>query len=252
MKILLTNDDGYEAGGIIALQKAFKEAGHEVLTVAPAHDQSGQSHAMTIARNLQIKELGENLWICSGTPVDCVICVAAGAIDFIPDLVVSGINAGANLGTDIVYSGTAAAARQAALNGCPGIAFSLVGEQPFLFDVAAKWAARRLEELRALWEDGVFINVNMPNREEISDNIELSFPARRKYIERMEVENGEDGWKSLHLKTFDVETRAGKGADYTYMAMKKAAVSRVYVHPVVIEDVKKRSLEPRGKVRKTG
>ncbi|MDR3301309.1 MAG: 5'/3'-nucleotidase SurE [Spirochaetaceae bacterium] len=241
MKILLTNDDGFEAAGIIALGAALKNAGHEVLTVAPEQDMSGTSHSMSITRRVAVKKHAEDFWICRGTPVDCVISVVSGGIAFKPDVVVSGVNAGANLGTDIIYSGTAAAARQAALGGFPAIAFSLVGEAPYFWEEAARWAAEHFDELLDRWTRDVFINVNMPNIPAITSGVEVGFPSRRYYIEQLAAVDSGGGWKTLNIESFEVETDFEEGSDHNLVALKKAAVSAIFLHPVTPEMLKERA-----------
>jgi 5'-nucleotidase len=243
MKILVTNDDGFESEGIIALGAALKNAGHRVLTVAPEQDMSGTSHSMTITRRIEIKKFAKDFWICRGTPVDCVISVVSGGISFKPDAVVSGINSGANLGTDIIYSGTASAARQAALGGIPAIAFSLAGEPPFHWDDAARWAGDNFDELLALWNRDVFINVNMPNIPKIVSGIEFGFPSRRVYVEHLEPvdSGGGGGWKTLHIRSFDVETHFEEGSDHHLVSQNKVAVSAIFLHPLTPERVKERA-----------
>jgi len=118
MRILLTNDDGYASDGIKALAVALGGE-HEVWTLAPDSERSGMSHSMSLRQPLKIRKLAEREYCCSGTPADCVILASHGVLPFSPDVVVSGINRGPNLGTDLVYSGTAAAARQASMNGVP-------------------------------------------------------------------------------------------------------------------------------------
>ncbi|MDR2864406.1 MAG: 5'/3'-nucleotidase SurE [Spirochaetaceae bacterium] len=235
MKILVTNDDGFECEGIIKLGEALKKTGHTIFTVAPDRDRSGSSHSMTITEKIQVKQIARDFWICRGTPVDCVVSVISGGLPFTPDIVVSGINAGPNLGTDIVYSGTASAARQAALSGIPGLAFSLCGQPPFFWDEAARWSAAHLDDLLKLWNKDVFINVNMPNIESIPSGVEIAFPARRAYVEKTEALGGEEDWKVLVMTGFDVETDFEHGSDHHLVSLNKAAVSPVFLHPVIKE-----------------
>ena len=126
MTILLTNDDGIQAKGINVIAERLIKDGHEVYVVAPDSNRSAVSHHITIWNVNTLKNQGENRWSCSGYPSDCV-CVGleSNLFDFKFDVVVSGINQGANMGTDIIYSGTCGAARQAVLNGVPGIALSV-------------------------------------------------------------------------------------------------------------------------------
>ncbi len=125
MTFLVTNDDGFYAEGICVLKEQLLKDGHTVYVMAPSENRSAVSHGMTFS-TLEFIQISQNEWSCSGKPVDCVLAALSGSI--FPkkiDAVLSGINAGANIGTDVVYSGTCAAARQAVLQGVPGIAFSL-------------------------------------------------------------------------------------------------------------------------------
>lgn len=127
MRILLTNDDGIQAVGIRDLYKGLVAAGHDVLVAAPISEQSAVGHAITIAMPLRVKEFAENGFKglgVSGTPADCVKLALTTLCDTPPDLVVSGINAGANVGVDILYSGTVSAATEGALMGYPAVAVS--------------------------------------------------------------------------------------------------------------------------------
>ncbi|WP_119069415.1 5'/3'-nucleotidase SurE [Rubrobacter indicoceani] len=128
MRIVLTNDDGIEAPGILAMRQALEEIG-EVVTVAPDRNRSGVGRSISIGRSLSVEERemsdGVMGYACSGTPVDCVRIVAMGLLDFEPDVVVAGINHGENLGDDITYSGTVAGALEGIVIGVPGVAVSL-------------------------------------------------------------------------------------------------------------------------------
>jgi 5'-nucleotidase len=132
LRILLTNDDGVDAEGIWSLWEAFSGVDDvEVYMVAPDRERSTCSHGMSLARPVFVKQLGERRFSVDGLPVDCVYVAAYGLLPRIPHIVVSGINHGANLGSDVIFSGTVAAARQAALQGLHGIASSLVAGDDF-------------------------------------------------------------------------------------------------------------------------
>ncbi|HJV64908.1 MAG TPA: 5'/3'-nucleotidase SurE [Geomonas sp.] len=165
MKILLTNDDGVHAPGLAALIRRVCEVA-QVVTVAPDREQSAVSHALTLHHPLRAARIDDNLFSVEGTPTDCVNLGIHSLLTFRPDLVISGINRGANLCDDVTYSGTVAAAMEATLMGIPAIAVSLVtrngaGEN---YDAAAAWAAR-LATL--VFEKGLppdtFLNVNVPD-----------------------------------------------------------------------------------------
>jgi 5'-nucleotidase len=124
LKILICNDDGYQAEGLIFLQKYFSERGHEVCVVAPYKEQSGKSQSITIADGMMLIKEAENFWVLDGTPTDCVTVGLCGLLPVKPDLVISGINLGYNIGMDTLYSGTVSVAKEAVIHGCPAIAFS--------------------------------------------------------------------------------------------------------------------------------
>lgn len=163
MKILLSNDDGFESSGLKALYEALLAAGHKVLVVAPDRERSGASMAITLTEGVSFFKKGENLYSCSGTPVDCVFYALLGAVDFKPDLVLGGINRGPNLGADIVYSGTCAVARQAAMAKIAGIAVSSNRfHPPFDYERQAKMFVEKLDFLLSKLKQGFFLNVNFP------------------------------------------------------------------------------------------
>src|SRR5690625_3642938 len=126
MKILISNDDGYHARGIEALYQALAPLAQTIVVVAPETNCSGTSNALTLNRPLSVQQASNGFRFVNGTPSDCVHIALTGLLDFRPDLIVSGINNGANLGDDTLYSGTVAAAMEGHLFGIPAIAFSLV------------------------------------------------------------------------------------------------------------------------------
>jgi 5'-nucleotidase len=162
-KILVTNDDGIHSEGIVALELALEQIG-DVITVAPAHEMSAASHSLTLARPLRIDKIDDRHYSVDGTPTDCVTLAMNKIITGgPPDIVVSGINKGGNLGDDVSYSGTVAGALEAAIYGLPGIAVSLVQRLDFDFGPAAEFAA---ELTRRVVNDslpkGTLLNVNVP------------------------------------------------------------------------------------------
>jgi 5'-nucleotidase len=162
-RILVTNDDGIHSAGIIALAEALESVG-DVLVVAPAHEMSAASHSLTLTRPLRIDEIDERHYSVDGTPTDCVTLAMNHLLrDELPDLVVSGINKGGNLGDDVTYSGTVAGALEASIYGLPGIAVSLVQRTDFDFQHAAAFAAQLA--MRVLGDGlprGTLLNVNVP------------------------------------------------------------------------------------------
>ncbi len=164
MHIMVTNDDGIHATGILALSQALGALG-EVTVVAPDRERSAAGHSLTLHSPLRVFELRSGFYAVDGTPTDCVNMGIHSLLPFRPDLVVSGINHGPNLGDDITYSGTVAAAMEATLMGIPAIAVSLASHDPDgQFSAAAGVALRvaRLVMANGLPPD-TFLNVNVPN-----------------------------------------------------------------------------------------
>ena len=154
MRILVTNDDGIDAEGLAVLvqflsDESYGGKGREIVVLAPEAERSGVSHAMTLRRPTKVRKLNEGYYSCSGTPADCVIVAGLGVLPWMPDLVVSGINRGPNMGTDIVYSGTCGAARQAALAGVPAIAVSCAAPGLPLLRLLRRGQSRSADEALA-------------------------------------------------------------------------------------------------------
>jgi len=161
--ILVTNDDGIYAPGLQALAAACQQLGR-VMIIAPARDNSAVSHSLTMHKPLRVRELEKDMYTLDGTPADCVTIGIGKILPARPALVVSGINPGGNLGDDVSYSGTVSAAIEGTMHGIPSIAVSLAGERPFLFESAARIAARISGQVleRGLPVD-TLLNVNVPN-----------------------------------------------------------------------------------------
>jgi len=166
MRILLTNDDGYQSKGITVLEEALVQAGHEVWVCAPTHERSASSHAMTLRGDITITEYVSMHYHCSGTPADCMLYARKGNIfSSDPDLVISGINHGYNISTDILYSGTIGAAREAVLTGLKAIALSCTRDESghFAFEKAARFIVEHLQELYPLCSSECILNINVPS-----------------------------------------------------------------------------------------
>jgi len=164
MKILISNDDGYLATGIIALTDALEEVA-DVVVVAPDRNRSAASSSLTLNNPLRVSEVEKNRYKVDGTPSDCVHLALTGFLDYEPDLVVSGINHGANLGDDVIYSGTVAAAMEGRFLGLPTIAVSLVGQDLQHFAAAARVASELVQKIeRAGLSPDTVLNVNVPDR----------------------------------------------------------------------------------------
>ena len=166
MKILLSNDDGYQAPGLVALYEAIHDLG-EVEVVAPEHNNSAKSNALTLHAPLYVNVAGNGFRYINGTPADCMHVALTGLLEYRPDLIVSGINNGANMGDDTIYSGTVGAAMEGYLFGIPAIAFSQVEKGWSHLDAAARKARELVQFLAARQspEDPHWLlNVNIPNR----------------------------------------------------------------------------------------
>lgn len=165
MRILISNDDGYFAPGIAALAESLRDLA-EIIVVAPERDRSGASNSLTLDRPLSVRTAASGYLYLNGTPTDCVHIAVTGMLDRRPDLIVSGINDGANMGDDTIYSGTVAAAMEGFLLGIPSIAFSLARKGHEHLDSAARVArdvVTRFIERPYAGEGPALLNVNIPN-----------------------------------------------------------------------------------------
>ena len=165
MNILVTNDDGIHASALVALKNELASLGR-VTVVAPDRDQSATSHSLTLHRPLRIHRHADDTFSTDGTPTDCVLIAFHGLLGAKPDLVVSGINHGPNMGEDVFYSGTVAAAIEGSMQGVPAIAASLVTREPADFVAPARFVRRLADELvrRGGLPGKQVLNVNLPHR----------------------------------------------------------------------------------------
>jgi 5'-nucleotidase len=163
MRILVTNDDGYLAGGIQTLQRAAEMLGSDVRVVAPDREQSATSHSLTLHYPLRVRQAGERVQVVDGTPTDCVMLAVAELFEK-PDFVLSGVNHGGNLGDDVLYSGTVAAAMEATILGIPAVAISYTGSDVENIGAWTDVLARLLRQLlvRDDFPKETLLNVNLP------------------------------------------------------------------------------------------
>jgi len=163
MRILLSNDDGYLAPGIIHLAEALSGLG-EITVVAPEQNRSGASNSLTLDRPLSLRQAENGFYFVNGTPTDCVHLAVTGMLEHLPDIVVSGINWGPNMGDDTLYSGTVAAATEAYLLGIPALAVSLASYDGLNFPTAGKIARQLVERFIAFPpSEAMLLNVNVPD-----------------------------------------------------------------------------------------
>ena len=231
MKILVTNDDGIHAQGITALAEAF-EARWTVAVVAPDRERSAIGHALTLHHPLRTMKVGPNRFAVDGTPTDCVNLGIHTLLDYKPDLVVSGINKGGNMGDDVTYSGTVSAAMEATLMGIPAFSISLVTtEEGENYAVAAAFAVKLAETIikNGLPAD-TFLNVNIPDlpAEGLQHPL-ITSQGKRRYdgmiIDKVDPRGKNYYWiGSVELNFLDIE-----GSDYS--AVSRGHISITPLHP---------------------
>lgn len=230
MHFLVSNDDGISARGIQVLSAKMKQMG-DVTIVAPDRDRSGASNSLTLVSPVRIREISPQTFRVNGTPTDCVHIALTGLLDVDPDMVVSGINAGANLGDDVIYSGTVAAAMEGRFLGLPAIAVSLVyNDKPVNYETAAHAVASVIERLRSdpLPADTI-LNINVPDVpwEEIRgfEVTRLGHRHRAEPTVRMLDPRGEPMY---WIGAAGAEQDAGPGTDFN--AVRRGFVSITPIH----------------------
>jgi 5'-nucleotidase len=217
MRILLSNDDGYFAPGIEALAGALAPVA-EVTVVAPERDRSGASNSLTLDRPLRLRRSANGYYFVNGTPTDCVHLAVTGMLDYAPDMVISGINLGPNMGDDTLYSGTVAAATEGYLLGVPSMAISLADKRGAHFATAA-WVARELVERfqRQPFGEPVLLNVNVPDTPEIR-GMRLTRLGRRHKAEKAVPQVTPRGETVYWVGAAGAAADAGEGTDFHAVA----------------------------------
>ena len=244
MRILLTNDDGIAATGLHAMRRALMEVpGLQLATIAPDSNRSATARSITTREPLWVEEVelddGSPAYATDGTPVDCVRFAALGLLDFEPELIVSGINHGSNLGDDITYSGTVAAALEGIVLGIPAIAVSQQAERGQVdfragrsweaedFEEGARFVARMVEELETVpMPEGTLLNVNCP-----AGGAEGAVACRlgkRIYRDRLELAEEEGGRKRYHIYGERPGYREEEGTDFAAIAEDRIAVTPLH------------------------
>lgn len=241
MNILLANDDGIECKGIQVLAERLSKD-NNVFMVAPESNRSAVSHHFTMFNFTKLKEYKKNQWSCSGFPGDCAfIGVTSGLFNEKIDVVVSGINAGSNLGTDIIYSGTCAAARQAVMDGVPAIAVSVdpdwskVDKKGIKYEAMADFVAKNLDILISLASTKyprIFVNVNGASVDKYDGAEFTDVLCVRTYGDKIRLEDTEDG-KLAHYEIGGNKVRNyDPASDAVIVEKNYVAVSRIYADPV--------------------
>jgi len=232
MRILISNDDGIWSPGLTILRDELIRK-HEVWVTAPDRERSGTSHSITLHEPVRFRKVEDRSFACSGTPADTVLYALLGAVPVKPDLIISGINRGPNLGTDIIYSGTAAAARQGALVGIPSIAVSVAPvKAPFPYRQAAVFIRNNLDILLGLWSADHFININFPADPDSPCEVAITHPSRRIYSDRADEYISQNGDKYYFLSGEAIHAREEEGSDWNALQSGKISISPVYLHPM--------------------
>ena len=244
MKVLLTNDDGIQATGLNLLRKALLEVpGVELAVIAPDSNRSATGRMITTRKPLEVQEIqfddGTTGFATDGTPVDCVRFAALGLLEFVPELIVSGINHGANLGDDITYSGTVAAALEGIVLGIPAIAVSQQAEAGMVdfragrsferedFQRAATFVARIVEELEAVpMPDATLLNVNCPAGE--IRGARACKLGKRVYNDQLELADESGGRRTYHIYGDEPSYEREDGTDFAAIAEGCAAVTPLH------------------------
>ncbi len=224
MRILLSNDDGYFAPGLAELAESLAALG-EITVVAPERDRSGASNSLTLDRPLMLSKAPNGFLYVNGTPTDCVHMAVTGVLDFEPDVVVSGINSGSNMGDDTLYSGTVAAATEGYLLGIPSIAVSLAGREFKHFSTAGRVARDLVERLaRAPFGAPVLLNVNVPDLPyEALAGVEITRLGRRHKAQPVVAGKNPRGETVYWVGPAGEAREAGPGTDFN--ALERGAVS---------------------------
>ncbi len=236
MRILVTNDDGIDSPGLHAIALALSRK-HEVWVVAPESERSAMSHYISVKNPVIVREVAPQRFTASGSPADCVIVGMLGVMPEEPDAVVSGINIGPNLGTDIIYSGTVAAARQGSIMGKPSVAVSLdTFTEPMHFGPVADFVAENLETVVELWKGDHFLSINAPNRPEAPQAVEITRPSHRVYHDRLEEFASPHGEVYYFLRGAPVDTELAPGTDWHAISRGSISISPISIHPTITEE----------------
>jgi 5'-nucleotidase len=230
MRILLSNDDGVHAKGMQVLQQALSQIA-EVTTVGPDRNCSGASNSLTLINPLRVQQMDNGFLSVNGTPTDCVHLAISQLLDFTPDLVVAGINHGANLGDDVLYSGTVAAATEGRHLGLPAIAVSLAGRDEENFATAAYVTVQVIKKLKShpLPADQI-LNINVPavSIEQLK-GIQVTRLGRRHKAETMTSATDPWGRKIYWYGSLGPELDAGEGTDFHAIANGYASVTPLQI-----------------------
>jgi 5'-nucleotidase len=220
MILLLTNDDGPGAPGLDALESELRNT-HDVWIVAPEREMSGQSHSITLNEGIKLNRFPDRHYLSIQV-----------LLPRLPDLVISGINKGPNLGTDILYSGTCAAAREAALRGIPSVAISIASfTGPWEYGKAASFLSGNLKNLIDMWDKDRFLNINWPENYQTDSQVVITRPGKRRYKDEMVSFRSPRGGEYWFLQPAAIESSDDEGTDTRTIFNGDISVSPVAVEP---------------------
>lgn len=230
MRILLSNDDGYFAPGLAALAEHLAQIA-DIVVVAPERDRSGSSNSLTLDRPLSLRKSHNGFYYVNGTPTDCVHLAVTGMLDVLPDMVVSGVNNGANMGDDTVYSGTVAAATEGFLLGVPSLAISLADISEGHFSTAASVAVDMVKRLSQ--SDSIapmLLNINVPDVDyQQLDGVEITRLGRRHKAEPVIKTENPRGDTVFWVGAAGPAQDAGEGTDFYAVENNRVSVTPLQI-----------------------
>ncbi|MGC2164880.1 MAG: 5'/3'-nucleotidase SurE [Gallionella sp.] len=230
MRILISNDDGYFAPGLACLAEHLAKIA-EIVVVAPERDRSGASNSLTLDRPLKLRRAANGFYYVNGTPTDCVHLAVTGMLDQQPDMVVSGINAGTNMGDDTIYSGTVAAATEGFLLGIPSIAVSLAGHELRNFDTAARVTAELVQRFAMqTHSQSWLLNVNVPDiAYDQLQGIKVTRLGKRHKAEPVVKASNPQGETVYWVGAAGKAQDAGQGTDFCALSMNQVSVTPLQI-----------------------
>ncbi|MBK6959326.1 MAG: 5'/3'-nucleotidase SurE [Nitrosomonas sp.] len=230
MRILLSNDDGYFAPGLACLADVLSEIA-EIIVVAPERDRSGSSNSLTLDRPLSLHKSHNGFYYVNGTPTDCVHLAVTGMLDVMPDMIISGVNSGANMGDDTIYSGTVAAATEGFLLGIPSLAVSLTGTLNENYLTAARVAADMVKRFRENdIQSPVLLNINVPDiKYQKLEGIEVTRLGRRHKAEPVIKSKNPRGEIVYWVGAAGAAQDAGKGTDFYAIQHNRVSVTPLQI-----------------------
>ena len=241
MRVLLTNDDGYGSDGIVAMEKALSNAGHEVWVMAPESQRSGKSHAISVNQSLRVKKMAPRHYTCEGNPADCVMFASKKAIPIEPPyIVISGINCGFNIGEDMIYSGTCGAACEGSLRGFKSIAVSCWwdSDRKYVYEDAASFIVEKLDMLLSVCAPDTYVNVNVPAYSEGKwAPCEFGKVYYHNYVDKV----GDELYKMTGIPDLEHAEDRKEGTDFSLVCDKKTiAIAVVDTMPSINRNMQNR------------